>query len=132
MKEFNSHMEIEHSNMMGPSQELLLFDDENDETLAETAYHETVEKPTHEAGDQMEVSEGDVILVMRKTLYWPRKVLLVRPKSVDVEVFDKAKTIVTKEYKEIKSFTFDESLCKGRKSSWITAYKEAKAYIKAR
>ena len=70
--------------------------------------------------------EGDIVMVLRKTLHWPGKVLKFTPKTCDVMIFDKARTVENKAHKFIIPFSTDLAICDGRGASWIKAWKEAK------
>ena len=72
---------------------------------------------------------GDVVLVRRKTVYWPGKVIQCRHKEVEVQMFDKPKTILNKDTNHIKPFIANPSSCKGRSARWLQAYNEAKDYM---
>ena len=40
--------------------------------------------------------EGQIVLVLRKTIHWPAKILRVKETMVEVEIFDKTKTKETR------------------------------------
>ena len=57
---------------------------------------------------------------------WPGKVLKVSTKCVRVMFYDKSRTIEDKNHAHIIPFSTDISVCEGRGSVWVKAWKEAK------
>ena len=45
-----------------------------------------------EEADQVQIKEGQVVMVLRKTLHWPAKVLKVNGNEIEVEFFVTAKS----------------------------------------
>ena len=71
-------------------------------------------------------SVGDIVLVQRKTIHWPAKIASIVGNTCEVVIFDKARTKDRKNTKYLMSFTTDQSICEGRSSLWVKAWKEAK------
>ena len=98
-------------------------------TAVEYSPEETVEEQeigAEEAFDNGATSDGDIVLVKKKTLHWPGKVLKVSTKCVRVMFYDKSRTIEDKKHAHIIPFSTDISMCEGRGSVWVKAWKEAK------
>ena len=71
-------------------------------------------------------SVGDIVLVQRKTIYWPAKIESIAGDTYEVVIFDRARTKDKKNIKYIVAFSSDQSICEGRSNLWIKAWKEAK------
>ena len=69
----------------------------------------------------------DIVMVQRKTLHWPGKVMGINNKWVEVMVYDKNRTVEKKHEKFVLPFSTDPSCCDGRGSVWTKAWKSAKA-----
>ena len=72
-------------------------------------------------------SVGDIIMVLRKTLHWPGKIMSITNKTFEVMVYDKARTVEHKHEKYIMPFSSNVSCCDGRGAAWVKAWKAAKA-----
>ena len=71
---------------------------------------------------------GDILMVQRKTLHWPCKVIeVVSNKTYKVMGFDKNNTTEIKHDKYLLPFTTDAAVCEGRGAAWIKSWKSAKA-----
>ena len=66
----------------------------------------------------------DEVFVKRKTLYWPAKVIEVNAGNIVVQIFH-IKTIINKTKNDLKKFTKDPVVTKGRSPIWIMSFKEA-------
>ena len=71
-------------------------------------------------------SVGDIVLVQRKTIYWPAKIANIVGNTCEVVIYDKARTKDRKNMKFIVPFSMDQSICEGRSSLWVKAWKEAR------
>ena len=71
-------------------------------------------------------SVGDIVLVQRKTIHWPAKIANIVGNTCEVVIFDKKRTKDRKNTKYLMAFTTDQSICEGRSSLWVKAWKEAK------
>ena len=69
---------------------------------------------------------GNLVMVLRKSLHWPAKVLSRNTNLVEVMIFDKARTTEVKQPKFLVPFVPDVAACEGRGAVWIKAWKEAK------
>ena len=87
---------------------------------------ETEVAEDEEEGDQVQIKEGQVVMVLRKTLHWPAKVLKVNGNEIEVEFFDTAKSKQSKILFEVKKFSGDPALMKGRSAEWVNAFKRAR------
>ena len=76
--------------------------------------------------DKVQIKEVQVVMVLRKTLHWPAKVLKVNGNDIDVEFFDKAKSKQSKILSEVKKFSGDPALMRGRSAEWVNAFKRAR------
>jgi hypothetical protein len=65
---------------------------------------------------------GTIVMVKRKTIHWPGKVVSRNGSMVEVMIYDKARTKDTKQ---------DIAVCEGRGSVWVKAWKEAKVEFEA-
>ena len=70
--------------------------------------------------------EGDIVLVLRKSIHWPGRVLEKVTEKYAVKVYDKAGTIEVKKEKFLLPFSTDPSCCNGRSAAWVKAWKQAK------
>ena len=70
--------------------------------------------------------EGDIVLVLRKSIHWPGRVLEKVTEKYAVKVYDKAGTIEVKKEKFLFPFSTDPSCCNGRSAAWVKAWKQAK------
>ena len=90
--------------------------------LEETSFSEKApEISTHGS-----LVEGQIVLVQRKSLHWPAKIVSVSSNRCEVMIFDKTRTIDSKQMKFIIPFSTDQAICEGRSSVWVKAWKEAK------
>ena len=71
--------------------------------------------------------EGSIVMVLRKSLHWPGKVLKITNKTFEVMIYDKARTTEQKHEKYILPFSTNISCCDGRGAAWVKAWKMAKA-----
>ena len=69
---------------------------------------------------------GDFVMVMKKTLHWPARVLARNSNIFEVMYYDKARTKEQKQLKYLVPFSTDVSVCEGRGALWVKAWKEAK------
>ena len=95
--------------------------DKDDSTAHSLGEHPMVEEdsdddPSKKTPQNDEFKEGDIVLVLRKSLHWPAKILKFSPKVSEVMIFDKARTTDTKAMKYILPFYTDVSICEGRSS----------------
>ena len=118
------HMTLAHAtNAIDDELSITLIEDPPEEQEQEIVEQETVEEES--TGDGA-MSEGDIVLIQKKTLHWPGKVLKISTKCVQVMFFDKSRTIEDKKHNHIIPFSMDISICEGRGSVWVKAWKEAK------
>ena len=71
---------------------------------------------------------GDIVMVLRKTLHWPAKIISSNSNSnlFEVMIYDKSRTMEKKQLKYLQTFSTDPSVCDGKGAMWIKAWKEAK------
>ena len=93
-------------------------DDQNATTEGAGSREDEVEKE--------EIKVGQIVMVLRKTLHWPAKVLEVNETQVEVELFDNNKTKQSKILSHVKKFSGDPVLMRGRSAQWINAFKRAR------
>jgi hypothetical protein len=74
---------------------------------------------------------GAIVMVKRKTIHWPGKVLSSNSGTIEVMVYDKARTKEKKNSKFVIPFTSDMAVCEGRGTVWVKAWKEAKLEFEA-
>ena len=64
-----------------------------DDTVTQNKEAEVAEsEEDEEETDKVQIKEGQVVMVLRKTLHWPAKVLKGNGNDIDIEFFDKANT----------------------------------------
>ena len=125
----NAHMMINHR---PTTVEPIAMEEIETDVIEEEVESSPVIVEEVEASDAIaEVEEGgfqvgDLVMVMRKTLHWPGKVLRRNFNLVDVMIFDKARTQELKQPKFLLPFTPDLAACEGRGAVWVKAWKEAK------
>ena len=96
------------------------------EPVPTTAEEATKESRNEVATDVASFLNGDIVLVLRKSVHWPGRILSISPKTYEIMIFDKARTVENKARKYILPFTTDMSICDGRSSIWVKAWKDAK------
>ena len=84
------------------------------------------------AAQEEDMSNGAIVMVLRKTLYWPAKIVSSNGKLFEVMIFDKARTTEMKQQKFILPFTADMAACEGRGAVWVKAWKEGKEEYESR
>ena len=69
---------------------------------------------------------GDIVMVLRKTLHWPAKIISSNSNMFEIMIYDKSRTMEKKQVKYLQPFSTDPSVCDGRGAMWVKAWKEAK------
>ena len=98
------------------------------EVAIETA---AIEENPEIGADEEGFQPGTIVMVKRKTIHWPGKVVSRNGSMVEVMIYDKARTKDTKHSKFLMPFTVDIAVCEGRGSVWVKAWKEAKVEFEA-
>ena len=142
----NVHMTMNHSQDTGTTHEAPNEDEPATETLEAPTTQLEVAEETEELEAEQEVvpdntavieatdgestqnnfKPGDLVMVLRKTLHWPAKVVSNNFNLIEVMIFDKTKTKEIKQPKFLVPFTPDVAACEGRGAVWVKAWKEAK------
>ena len=72
--------------------------------------HENIKPEKEKEVDEVEFYDGEIVLIMRKTIYWPAQIMQQQPSSVTVKIF---RTVVTKKRFDLKRFTENSDICQG-------------------
>ena len=122
--EIRKHMEERHGD-----ESLLLSEEEDQPTLNKSVEENT---DTMENMENMEKEDntkdddvGTVLLVKRKTLWWPALKVKSDRSTVSVKLLNKTRTKVTVSMEHVKPFKVDHSQMDGMKRDWRTAYMTA-------
>ena len=68
---------------------------------------------------------GKIVLVQKKSLHWPARILGLNGNKCLVKYFDAARSEEEKHFKFIIPFTSNQAICEGRSSTWVKAWKAA-------
>ena len=68
---------------------------------------------------------GNIVLVQKKSLHWPARILGLNGNKCLVKYFDAARSEEEKHFKFIIPFTSNQAICEGRSSTWVKAWKAA-------
>lgn len=69
--------------------------------------------------------EAEVVMVKRKTLWWPAQVVEKNNEDYLVKILNKTETVTKINKNHVKKFTIDNSQIEGMKREWRDAYLKA-------
>ena len=117
-------VEVQHAVDEPVRDEVISVNDNNEDS--NTNHNQEV------AAQEEDMSNGTIVMVLRKTLYWPAKIVSSNGKLCEVMIFDKAHPTEMKQQKFILPFTSDMAACEGRGAVWVKAWKEGKEEYESR
>ena len=119
--ELERHMTTNHSETVeefSNATEDLLVEDLTDDQSTEAVHEAFQNNPTA-------VSGTEVVMVKRKTLWWPAKVIQETTENSVVTLLNQKKTKLTVNKDNIKPFSVDYSQMEGMKRDWRVAFMKA-------
>ena len=122
-KDYERHMEVYHVEEPDVIQETETIDEPD--IIQET---ETTDEPeVLENQDVIEAveQEAEVVMVKRKTLWWPAQVVEKNNEDYLVKILNKTETVTKINKNHVKKFTIDNSQIEGMKREWRDAYLKA-------
>ena len=125
--ELERHMTINHFETLKDfieADEDLLVEDTNDDKSTEEVHEASEHDPTTDPEDT-EPADTKVVMVKRKTLWWPAKVIQETAENSNVILLNQKKTKLTVSKDNIKPFSVDHSQMEGMKRDWRDAYMKA-------
>ena len=124
--ELERHMTTNHSETVEEfrnADEDLLVEDLTDDQSTEAVHKALKNNPTAVSGTEPAYTE--VVMVKRKTLWWPAKVIQETAENSVVILLNQKKTKLTVNKENIKPFSVDYSQMEGMKRDWRDAFMKA-------